>query len=1163
MIMKKYLLLLFVLVTLIMNSRADGWRPGEKQILITVNSIEEANLITNLKINYDVIAENQIRAYVIPKEVALLENSGISYQVEIEDLKSYSQSMQQVDASWHTYQDIIDLADSLAQEFPAICAKYIFGTSLGGRQLAALKISDNVAEDEPEAEVMFDGGIHGDEYPGSENVIRFARDICIGYGTDPDITYLVDNREIWLYLMVNPDGRVNVSRYNNNGVDLNRDWPYMWDGWGGSTGPCSQVESKALRECMYNNQFVVHTTYHAGTEYISLPWSYRSSQPNDWNHIYQLAGVYSGSSLYPNMTYGQGNTGMYAINGSTKDSNYGIQGCISWSMEISYDKMPPTSQIMLYYNRNYPAMMAMIEYAGYGLEGIVTDALSGDPVQATVFINNYYPTFTDPTAGDYHKYVLPGTYSITVVANGYETMTIDGIVVTENNATSTDFELQPGGGHYVYKFSSSQIPDNNEADEGFTPAVIGAPDNVYYSIGKYGWCVLDMQFPVIDGPGYDIIVYEGDATPEIYTCYIGETLDGPWISLGAGNGTTEFDIANSGLPEAQFIKILDDGDGSANVPDAGFDLDAIEALPPVSGVYLAMYDYVIDDSNGNNNGKIDPGETVDIIVTLKNNGDLTAENIFGEINTASAFLIIDTDTANFGTLAQSQTGEGTFTVTAQANTPAGEPAEIGLDVTSNGGTYNNSFSMNFVIGQIPVVIIDLDENHNSASEIKTAIETNGLSVESLTSFPAAVDVYSTIFVCLGIYSDNHVLTSGEGQMLADFLNGGGNLYMEGGDTWYYDDQTAVHSMFNINAESDGSSDLSTIAGQAGTFTEGMSFGYSGDNSWIDHISPVSPAMLILENQSPVYGTGVAYDEGSYKTIGCSHEFGGLTDGSSPSTKEELMAAYLEFFGIAATLQAAFTSSVTEICEQETIDFTDQSIGDIITWEWEFEGGTPATSSFQNPTVAYFNEGVYDVTLTVSDGTDSNTLLLEDYITVNAAPNAPEKPEGPEVVGSYPGWTNDYSVGEVPNAGSYIWQLDPPDAGTITENGYECTIDWTDYWEGDVNLSVKAVNDCGESDLSESLQILITLTDVNENSFDDINVFPNPNLGEFVLSFGTTRFESVDIKVLDNIGKVVFESSGISPEGNKTKVNMKNVDAGIYFILVNTGNGILKEKIIIR
>ncbi len=86
------------------------------------------------------------------------------------------------DDEWHTYQEIIDAADNLALTFPSICEKHIFGTSMGGREFAALKISDNVSVDENEAEVLFDGGIHGDEYCGAENIIRFARDICNDYG---------------------------------------------------------------------------------------------------------------------------------------------------------------------------------------------------------------------------------------------------------------------------------------------------------------------------------------------------------------------------------------------------------------------------------------------------------------------------------------------------------------------------------------------------------------------------------------------------------------------------------------------------------------------------------------------------------------------------------------------------------------------------------------------------------------------------------------------------------------------------------------------------------------------------------------------------------------------------------------------------------------------
>jgi len=310
--------------------------------------------------------------------------------------------------------------------------------------------------------------------------------------------------------------------------------------------------------------------------------------------------------------------------------------------------------------------------------------------------------------------------------------------------------------------------------------------------------------------------------------------------------------------------------------------------------------------------------------------------------------------------------------------------------------------------------------------------------------------------------------------------------MEGGDTWYYDNPTAVHSMFNINGTSDGTSDMGTVSGQSGTFTEGMTFNYSGDNSWMDHIDPVSPAFMIFENQSPNYGTGVAYDEGSYKTIGTSHEFGGLDDAAFQSTKEELMNQYLTFLGITVSLQAAFMSSATDICEEETVDFFDQSSGDVISWEWTFEGGTPGTSTFQNPTIMYYNEGVYDVTLTVYDGVEYSTLSLEDCITVSSIPATLPTPTGVTEVCANGGNTS-YSTSGLPGILTYDWVLDPASAGSISGNGDNITVIWEDSLLGDVTLKVAGENNCGTGDYSDPLEITRYLPDVSLEPFDDVCV----------------------------------------------------------------------------
>jgi hypothetical protein len=599
--MPKYILL-FLASILVFSASAQRtpWRAGEMEVKVSFNNPDQAHRIAALEFKGD-IYKSHACLYLTPVELEKLKETDIPYTISIPDLNAWSASFGTalVPPGYYSFNQIKAIADSLATYFPDICKKVIYGYTPQLKELAALKISDNVNIDENETEILFDGGIHGNEVGASQNVIQFARDLCLAYGTDTYITNLVNNREIWLYYCVNPYGRDNMTRENGNQVDINRDYGYVWGGEGGSIGPFSQPETRALRDCQYSNQFVSYTNYHSGDEIISYPWSYRYSPTPDNAHIMALAHIYSVNSDYPSLPYGQGSQVMYLIQGSTKDFNYGSLGSVSWSMEISLDKQPAGPNIQYYYNINKPAMLALIEHAGYGIEGTVTDAVTGMPVNASVWVGNNYPTYTDGEAGDYHKYMVAGTYNLRFTANGYQPVVIENVTVNTLQSTVTDVQLQPLSSQYGYRVSRSRIPNfsaQNPGDEGYSAACLGAPDQVNYSIGKGGYIMVDMQTPVIDKDGPEIEIHEGDLTQEGYAVYALTDMDGFWNYIGSGMGTAQFDLATGGIPEAQFFVLLDDNDGTANVNDAGFDFDAIENLHPAIPDTLAhltgkVFDY--------------------------------------------------------------------------------------------------------------------------------------------------------------------------------------------------------------------------------------------------------------------------------------------------------------------------------------------------------------------------------------------------------------------------------------------------------------------------------------------------------------------------------------------------------------------------------------------
>lgn len=318
-----------------------------------------------------------------------------------------------------------------------------------------------------------------------------------------------------------------------------------------------------------------------------------------------------------------------------------------------------------------------------------------------------------------------------------------------------------------------------------------------------------------------------------------------------------------------------------------------ELLPCHSPAFAASH-YINDTLTGDQNGMADPGETVDLVLTIQNGGSCISDSVSVMISCAISGITFSCDSLKIGGIGCSGEGQAVFLMTVGTSVSLGTLAAIPVILEDDRGFTMND-TVELYIGRKPVLIVDLDPNTSSGPALTNAMANNGIISDYVNFIPANLAEYQSVFVHLGIYASNHVLSAAEGTQLAGYVSQGGNLYMEGGDTWAYDAQTDVHPMFKIDPIADGASDMVSLAGVAGTPLEGISIVYNGENSWMDRLGATDTAFVALNNTSPVYGTAVFFNGGAYRTIGCSHEFGGLTDGTD--TKDQLAGEYLRFFGI--------------------------------------------------------------------------------------------------------------------------------------------------------------------------------------------------------------------------------------------------------------------------
>ena len=378
----KHLFTLFIAVVFTISVYPQNY----KQVKIYLNDPAEIKILKEAGLEFDHFIwgkDKSIDCFISDDEFIKLKSTSFRFDVLIDDWHSYYKNLPKLSESdksavinksieiynvtgldfgsmggYYTLDEVYDRLDLMYSSYPNIITqKFQIGATIEGRPIYAVKISDNPNIEEDEPQVFFNALTHAREPAGMMTVMYYMFYLLENYGTDPEVSFLVDNREIYFVPVSNPDGyeynhitdpngggmwRKNKRDNNNNGifetsqdgVDLNRNYGYEWgyddigsdpdpsDATYRGSGPFSEPETQAIAEFCVSKNFKTALNYHTYSNLLLYPWGY-IDEPTPDDNIFAEYGT--DMTQYNNYTAGQSPVVLYEVNGSVDDWMYGEQ----------------------------------------------------------------------------------------------------------------------------------------------------------------------------------------------------------------------------------------------------------------------------------------------------------------------------------------------------------------------------------------------------------------------------------------------------------------------------------------------------------------------------------------------------------------------------------------------------------------------------------------------------------------------------------------------------------------------------------------------------------------------------------------------------------------------------------------------------------------------
>lgn len=453
-----------------------------------------------------------------------LASLGISYQV-LEQSISLNEAIALTEAPAAQFYDWPELEAEMAAleaQYPGI-AKKVDITALsggpqthGGRSISALKISDNVASDEDEPNILYVGNHHAREIATPAHMVQWMRDLCAEYSTDPQVQDAVDRYEIWVVPTMNPDGLEHVwnvdqwwrkNRRNNGngtwGVDLNRNYPYRWAYCGSySNNPSSETyvgpsagsepETQVMMGLARARHFVKVIDIHQSGREVLYGYPCANLPTAADNRVNAMRDALAAAANYVDR--------VPSASGEHYEWEYNEIGALSYLIELNTTFFPSWTSFQSEYARVKPAYRVML-FEPEPATGHVYDSETGQPIDGASWTAsgvNWFESETRESGGAFGRWMSwlqDGIYTMTFDAPGYAPQTL--AVELGGGSGELDIFLSPDSGPWVKTtvvptggLTMQFIVENATAHIGQTAIVVlsktgGGPFVPGVSVGSY------------------------------------------------------------------------------------------------------------------------------------------------------------------------------------------------------------------------------------------------------------------------------------------------------------------------------------------------------------------------------------------------------------------------------------------------------------------------------------------------------------------------------------------------------------------------------------------------------------------------------------------------------------------------------------------------------